>query len=113
MVKNLFVGSLPYTVTNDTLGQLFSQVGPITSANVISDKYTGRSRGFGFVEMANEEDAKKAIETLNGHMLEGRAIIVKEALPKPTYTSGGGNQRPQRGGYRGGSGGGGGFNRGR
>lgn len=103
MAKNLFVGSLPYSVTNDTLGQLFSQVGPVASVNVIADKYTGRSRGFGFVEMVNEEDAKKAIETLNGHNLEGRPIAIKEALPKPTYTSGGGNQRPQRG-YRGGGG---------
>jgi cold-inducible RNA-binding protein len=103
MAKNLFVGSLPYSVTDDTLGQLFVQIGPVQSVNVIKDKYSGRSRGFGFVEMTNEEDAQKAIEKLNGYNLEGRNIVVKEALPKPTYTNGrGGGQGNRRGGFGGG-----------
>lgn len=103
MAKNLFVGGLPYSVTDDALGQLFAQYGQVQSANVIKDKYSGTSRGFGFVEMATEEEAQKAIQALNGYNLEGRNIIVKEALPKPTYTNGrgGGNFRGGRGGGRG------------
>lgn len=88
MAKNLFVGSLPFSVTEDTLGQLFAQYGQVQSANIIKDKYSGQSRGFGFVEMSTDEEAKQAIEKLNGYNLEGRNIVVKEALPKPTYTSG-------------------------
>lgn len=111
MVKNLFVGSIPYTVTDDALGQLFTGAGQVQSAVIIKDKYSGSSRGFGFVEMATEEDAKKAIEKLNGYNMDGRNLIVKEALPKPTYTGGGGGQGRGgygggRGGYRGGGGGG-------
>ena len=90
MAKNLFVGSLPFSVTEDTVGQLFAQVGQVQSVNVIKDKYSGQSRGFAFVEMSTEDEAKQAIEKLNGYNLEGRNIIVKEALPKPTYTGGGG-----------------------
>lgn len=97
MAKNLFVGSLPFSVTEDALGQLFTQYGQVQSLNVIKDKYSGQSRGFGFVEMATDEEAQKAIQGLNGYSLEGRNIIVKEALPKPTYKSG-----PSGGqGYRG------------
>ena len=96
MAKNLFVGSLPFSVTEDTLGQLFAQYGQVQSANVIKDKYSGQSRGFAFVEMATDEEAQKAIAGLNGHNLEGRSIVVKEALPKPTYTDG------RSGGSRGG-----------
>lgn len=88
MAKNLFVGSLPYATTEDALGQLFAQYGQVVSVNIIKDKYSGQSRGFGFVEMGTEEEAKAAIEKLNGHSLEGRPIVVKEALPKPTYTNG-------------------------
>ena len=100
MAKNLFVGSLPFSVTEDTLSQLFAQCGQVQSAKVINDKYSGQSRGFGFVEMSTEEEAKKAIEKLNGYNLEGRNIIVKEALPKPDYGNdrgGGGFQRRQQG----------------
>lgn len=113
MAKNLFVGSLPYTVTDDSLGQLFTQVGQVQSVNVIKDKYSGQSRGFAFIEMVSDEDAVKAIEKFNGFNLEGRNIVVKEALPKPTYTNGrAGTGRPggrggfQRGGFgnRGGGG---------
>lgn len=87
MAKNLFVGSLPFSVTEDTLNQLFAQHGQVQSVNIIKDKYSGQSRGFGFVEMSTDEEAKKAIEKLNGYNLEGRNILVKEALPKPTYTN--------------------------
>lgn len=97
MVKNLFVGSLPFSVTDDALGQLFAGVGQVQSVNIIKDKYTGSSRGFAFVEMVTEEDAKKAIEKLNGSNLEGRNIVVKEALPKPTYTAGRGGNNDRRG----------------
>ena len=103
MAKNLFVGSLPYTVTEDALGQLFAQYGQVQSVNIIKDKYSGQSRGFGFVEMATDEEAKQAIEKLNGFTLEGRNIVVKEALPKPTYTNGRSGQgfggRGGRGGF--------------
>lgn len=101
MAKNLFVGSIPFSVTDDTLGQLFTGVGQVQSVNVIKDRYTGSSRGFAFVEMATDEDAAKAIEKLNGYNLEGRTIVVKEALPKPTYTNGrssGGGRGDRRGG---------------
>lgn len=100
MAKNLFVGSLPYSVTEDTLGQLFTQYGQVQSVNIIKDKYSGQSRGFGFVEMGTDEEAQKAIQALNGYNMEGRNIVVKEALPKPTYTSGrGGGGRGGRGGF--------------
>ena len=105
MAKNLFVGSLPFSVSDDALGQLFAQYGQVQSANIIKDKYTGQSRGFGFVEMSTEEEAQKAIEKLNGFNLEGRNIVVKEALPKPTYTNGRSGQgfggRGGRGGFGG------------
>lgn len=87
MAKNLFVGSLPFSLTEEALGQLFSQHGQVQSANIIKDKYSGQSRGFGFVEMSTDEEAKKAIEKLNGYSLEGRNIVVKEALPRPNYNS--------------------------
>jgi len=107
MAKNLFVGSLPFATTEDTLGQLFAQHGTVVSCTVIKDKYSGQSRGFGFVEMSTEEEAQKAMAALNGHNLDGRSIVVKEALPKPTYSGGAGGGGGDRGGNRGG----GGFNR--
>ncbi len=97
MAKNLFVGSLPFSVSDDTLGQLFAQCGQVLSVNIIKDRYSGNSRGFGFVEMSNEEEAKNAIEKLNGYNLDGRNIVVKEALPKPTYTEGRSGQRNRSG----------------
>ncbi|MEX0616206.1 MAG: RNA-binding protein [Candidatus Woykebacteria bacterium] len=81
MAKKLFVGSLPFSTTSDELKDLFSQVGEVTSANVITDRMTGRSRGFGFVEMANDDDVAKAIEKFNGSDMDGRAIVVNEARP--------------------------------
>lgn len=79
MATKLFVGSLPYATTSDQLREIFSKAGKVTEASVVADKMTGRSRGFGFVEMASEEDAKKAIDTLNGTEVEGRKIFVSEA----------------------------------
>ena len=114
MAKNLFVGSLPYSVTDDSLGQLFAQCGQVVSSSVIKDRYSGKSRGFGFVEMSTDEEAKQAVEKLNGYNMEGRNIVVKEALPKPTFTNGrsGGPNRGPRGGMGGGRGGFGGGGRG-
>ncbi len=80
MAKKLYVGNLPYTTTNDSLRDTFAQVGAVVSANVIIDKMSGRSRGFGFVEM-EDADADKAIETLNGKDMDGRKLVVNEARP--------------------------------
>ena len=82
MSNKLYVGGLPYSVTEGQLEEIFSKHGSVLSAHVISDKYNGRSRGFGFVEMASSEEAKKAIEALNGTDLEGRILIVNEARPQ-------------------------------
>jgi len=101
MAKNLFVGSLPFSVTEDTLGQLFAQYGQVQSAKIIKDKYSGQSRGFGFVEMSTDEEAQKAIQGLNNYNLEGRNIVVKEALPKPTYTDGRSGESGGRRGFGG------------
>ena len=81
MNKKLYVGNLPYTITLDQLKEHFSQAGNIVDAVVISDKYTGRSKGFGFVEYETEEDAQKAIEMFNEKELDGRNIIVNVARP--------------------------------
>lgn len=81
MASKLFVGSLPFTVTSDQLREIFAKVGKVVEANVVMDKMSGRSRGFGFVEMATEEDAKKAIEALNETEVEGRKIFVSIARP--------------------------------
>lgn len=82
MATKLFVGNLPYTMTSDDLRQAFSKVGDVVDANIVSDKMTGRSRGFGFVEMKSEGDSKKAIDQLNGTEVEGRKIFVSEARPQ-------------------------------
>ena len=82
MAAKLFVGSLPFATTSDQLREMFAKVGQVVDANVVTDKMTGRSPGFGFVEMASDEDAKKAITTLNGSDLEGRKIFVSEARPQ-------------------------------
>lgn len=102
MAAKLFVGGLSWDTTEDTLRNHFAQAGPVASAQVITDKFTGKSRGFGFVEMTNPDDAQKAIQDLNGTQLDGRAIVVNEAKPMaPRDNRGGGG-----GGYRGGGGGG-------
>lgn len=93
MAKRLFVGNLPYTTTDDQLKELFSQAGTVESANVVTDKFSGRSRGFGFVEMSSDEEAQKAVEQLNSTQMEGRSIVVNEARPR--------EERPARGGFGG------------
>lgn len=82
MAKKLFVGGLPFTVTDGELKDFFSQAGAVASAQVITDKFSGRSKGFGFVEMESDEDAQKAIDTLNGGSMGGRKITVSEARPR-------------------------------
>ena len=81
MAKKLYVGNLSYDTTSESLKELFSQAGNVESAVVITDKISGRSKGFGFVEMSTEDEAQKAIEMLNGKELEGRALKVNEARP--------------------------------
>lgn len=81
-MNKLYVGNLNYDVTGDQLSELFAQAGAVSSAVVISDRYSGRSKGFGFVEMANDEEAKKAIEMFNGKDFEGRNMVVNVARPK-------------------------------
>ena len=93
MGKNLYVGNLNYNTTEDTLRTLFSEFGEVDSVRVITDRYTGRSRGFGFVEMATEEEAEKAISELNGRMVEERQLRVDKAKPR--------SDRGPRGGDRG------------
>jgi cold-inducible RNA-binding protein len=113
MNTKLFVGSLPYSFTSQQLEELFAQVGQVVSATVISDKFTGRSKGFGFVEMSTEEEMQKAL-ALNGSDVEGRALVVNEARPQEPRTGGfgGGSRGGDRGGSRGGFGGGRGGDRG-
>ena len=79
MGNKLYVGGLPYSVTETQLQELFSQHGEVRSAKVITDKFTGRSRGFGFVELGSDEEGQKAMEALNGTQLEGRTLVVNEA----------------------------------
>ena len=82
MAKKLFVGGLPYSVTSAKLEEIFSKIGKVVSADVIEDKFTGRSKGFGFVEMEDEKDADKAVKELNGTEMEGRTIAVDVARPR-------------------------------
>lgn len=82
MQNKLFVGSLPWATDDAQLNELFSQYGEVTSARVMTDKFTGRSRGFGFVEFANEADAQKAVDALDGSTLGGRQIVVNVARPR-------------------------------
>ena len=82
MTNKLFVGSLAWATTDDSMRNHFAQVGTVVSANVIKDKFSGRSKGFGFVEMSTEEEAKEAVEKLNGSDLDGRKIVVNEAKPQ-------------------------------
>ncbi len=81
MNKKLYVGNLKYEITSQQLEELFAQAGQVVSATVITDKYSGRSKGFGFVEMSSDEEAQKAVEMLNGQEYEGRKLIVNEARP--------------------------------
>ncbi|OIN93032.1 RNA-binding protein [candidate division WWE3 bacterium CG_4_8_14_3_um_filter_42_11] len=83
MTNKLYVGNLPFSMTVPDLEKMFSEFGKVVSAVIITDRNSGRSKGFGFVEMENEEAAKKAMEALNGKEIEGRAMVVNEARPKP------------------------------
>ena len=103
MAKKLYVGGLSYDTTEATLKDTFATVGTVESATIITDKMTNRSKGFGFVEMSSDEEAKKAIETLNGKELDGRTITVNEARPMETRAPRtGGYNRDNRGGFGGG-----------
>ena len=108
MGKKLYCGNLSYNVASSDLEQLFSQYGTVVSAQVISDRDTGRSKGFGFVEMENDADAQAAIEGLNGNENDGRTLTVNEARPREDR-GGGRRGGGGGGGYGGGGGGGGGY----
>ena len=102
MGKKLYVGSISFNATEESLRELFSSIGEVESVKVITDQDTGRSKGFGFVEMSSEEDAKKAIEQLNGKTFMERALIVNEARPQQPREKrgfGGGGGGGGRGGY--------------
>ena len=102
MAKRIYVGGLPYSTVEEDLENLFASAGTVTSATVVTDRYTGQSKGFGFVEMENDEQADAAIQSLNGTMLGGRTLTVNEARPR--------EERPRNsGGYGGGNYGGGGY----
>ena len=103
MATKLFVGNLSFQATTADLDTLFSQAGTVASTNIISDKFTGQSRGFGFVEMSSQQEAQTAIERFNGYELQGRALTVNEAKPQEQRFGGG---RSSGGGSRGGNGGG-------
>ncbi|RCS52689.1 RNA-binding protein [Bremerella cremea] len=113
MKKKLYVGNLPYSYTGTDLENLFSQYGNVAYVSVISDRETGRSRGFGFVEMDSDSDASAAIDALNGYDIDGRKLVVNEAREREGRPGGGGGgrggdrggrggDRGDRGGYRGG-----------
>jgi RNA recognition motif-containing protein len=104
MGSKLYVGNLTYGMTNSSLEQLFAAHGEVRSAQIVMDRDTGRSKGFGFVEMGNDQAAQAAIAALNGKDVEGRALTVNEARPREERSGGGGGGRS--GGYGGGGGGG-------
>ncbi len=99
MGNKLYVGNLPFSATDDSLREMFAQAGQVESARIITDRDTGRSKGFGFVEMSTEQEAAAAIKKLNGADLDGRSLTVNEARPMAPRDSGGGGGR---GGHRGG-----------
>jgi hypothetical protein len=112
MGKKLYVGNLPYSVRDGDLEQAFGQFGSVTSAKVMMERDTGRSKGFGFVEMGSDEEAQSAINGMNGQPLGGRSVVVNEARPmeeRPPRSGGGGFGRREGGGGYGGGGGGGGY----
>ena len=111
MGKKLYVGNLSYDVDNDALEAMFTEFGTVESANVIIDRMSNRSKGFGFVEMSSENEAEAAMSALDGKDVNGRALKVNEAKPQ-TNRGGGGGGGGGRGGYGGGGGGGGGGGRG-
>lgn len=102
---NIYVGNLSWSMTDEDLNSLFSEYGTVTSAKILKEKNTGRSKGFGFVEMEDDEAAKTAIATLNESEIQGRKLIVNESQPRPE----GGGYKKSGGGYGGGRSGGGGY----
>ena len=106
MSAKLFVGNLSYQATEEDLRELFQQAGTVQSVRIITDQFTGRPRGFGFVEMATKEEAEQAIEQLNGRLFRDRNLVVNEARPQPSRAPGGPRDRRP-----GGPGGGGGWGR--
>lgn len=106
MGRRLYVGNLPYSATEEQLTELFGRAGKVDTVRVMRDMATGRARGFAFVEMSTDDEAQKAITQFHEHQMEGRALVVNEARPKPEGGFGGG------GGGRGGRSGGGGYDRG-
>ena len=108
MPAKLFVGNLSFQATEEDLRELFAQAGTVESVRIVTDQFTGRPRGFGFVEMSTKEEAAKAVEMLNGRLFRDRNLVVDEARPQPQR---GGGSRGGPGGSRGGSGGGGGWRR--
>ena len=111
MSTKLYVGNLSFGITSDDLHEHFAQAGTVESAKVVEDRDTGRSRGFGFVEMSSKEEGAAAIEQLNGKEIDGRSLTVNEARPREERSGGGGNRGGGggRGGYGGGGGGRGGY----
>ena len=105
MSTKLYVGGLPYETSEDELKDFFAQAGSVASVSIITDRVSGRSKGFGFVEMSSDEEAKKAIEMLNGKEIDGRNITVAEARPQEARPRQGGFNRGFRGGDRRGFGG--------
>ena len=105
MGSKIYGCGLPYSATEQELNSLFAAHGSVESARVITDKFTGQSRGFGFVEMASGEEASKAISALNGTQMGGRTLTVNEAKPQEPRSGGGGGDRGGRGGFGGGGGG--------
>ncbi len=108
-MANIYVGNLPFAITEDDLRNMFGEYGSVDNVNIIMDRMTGRSRGFGFVEMADHAAAQSAITALNGQEFSGRPLTVNEARPKSEGGGGGGGGYRSGGGQRGGGGGGGGY----
>jgi RNA recognition motif-containing protein len=113
MGKKIYVGNLSYGISDSDLQQMFEAHGSVQSAQVIMDRETGRSKGFGFVEMGSDQEAQAAIAALNGKEMDGRTLTVNEARPKEGGGGGRGGSGGGRGGYGGGRGGGGGYGGGR
>jgi cold-inducible RNA-binding protein len=111
MAAKLFVGNLSFQATEEDLRELFAQAGTVETVRIITDQFTGRPRGFGFVEMATKEEATKAVEMLNGRLFRDRNLVVDEARPQPQRGPGGGGGPRDRGPRPGGGGGGGGWRR--
>ena len=103
MEAKLYVGNLPYSIRDDSLQELFAQAGNVVSATVITDRESGRSKGFGFVEMSSSEEADKAIQMFNGYSVDGRDLRVSVARPREERPRGGGGGRDRRGGSGGGN----------